>query len=70
MEREGRQKLKDIVRELTTKWFQETLEEAEGGNVEMMQLAAQMLHEGYGCLKDPAAAKEWMKRSTLRVTAE
>ena len=66
MEEEGRRKLKDIVSELTIKWFQETLAEAKDGDVEMMVLVAQMLHEGYGCKSDPAAAKDWMTRSTTR----
>jgi TPR repeat protein len=63
MEKEQRRKLAAVVSELTQRWYQETLDEAKGGNAEMMMLVAQMLHEGYGCKRDPDAAKEWVAAS-------
>ena len=40
--------------------------DAARGDVKQQALLGQMLNEGYGCAKDPAAAAEWIERARRR----
>ncbi|CAN8260025.1 unnamed protein product [Cochlearia groenlandica] len=57
-----RRKLSEVVTECVSRWFQETLKEAEAGNIVMQVLLIQMYFHGYGVSRDPEAGKSWMDR--------
>jgi hypothetical protein len=48
------------------RWFEDTLIEAQRGDVKQQALVAQMYAEGYGCERDLKAAAEWAERARLR----
>lgn len=48
------------------RWFEDTYQEATRGDVKQQALLGQMYAEGYGCEKDPKAAKEWADRAVTR----
>eukprot|EP00241_Pyramimonas_parkeae_P007911 CAMPEP_0114231102 /NCGR_PEP_ID=MMETSP0058-20121206/3842_1 /TAXON_ID=36894 /ORGANISM="Pyramimonas parkeae, CCMP726" /LENGTH=165 /DNA_ID=CAMNT_0001342383 /DNA_START=612 /DNA_END=1108 /DNA_ORIENTATION=+ len=55
--------LKDVVNNAKQRWFHEALELAQSGDCRQMALLAEMLAEGYGCEKDPTAAKYWTEQA-------
>ncbi len=48
------------------RWFEDTYQEATRGDVKQQALLGQMYAEGYGCEKDPKAAKEWSEKASAR----
>jgi TPR repeat protein len=48
------------------RWFEDTLVEAQRGDVKQQALVAQMFAEGYGCQRDLQAAAEWAEKARLR----
>lgn len=48
------------------RWFEDTLIEAQRGDVKQQALLAQMYAEGYGCQKDLQAAAAWAEKARLR----
>jgi TPR repeat protein len=58
--------LKAVVQEAVSRWFNDTLLDAKAGDVKQQALLGQMYSEGYGCAKDPAAAKEWTEKARSR----
>lgn len=48
------------------RWFEDTYQEAMRGDIKQQALLGQMYAEGYGCEKDPKAAKEWTERAAGR----
>lgn len=50
----GNKKLSEVVKECISLWFQETLDEANAGDINMQLLLSQMYFNGYGVPKDPA----------------
>jgi len=55
-----------VVSDAVKRWFDDTYREAARGDVKQQALLGQMLNEGYGCVKDPAAASEWIERARRR----
>lgn len=70
-----------VVSDAVKRWFDDTyryrssvqsqlinlcFREAARGDVKQQALLGQMLNEGYGCVKDPAAASEWIERARRR----
>lgn len=49
--------------------LQRVWQEAEGGNVEMMVLASQMLAEGYGCEPDTQRARQLYQEACAQAQA-
>lgn len=49
---DGRQPLSEVVADCVKRWFQDTLKEAKGGDVNMQVLVSQMYFSGYGVPKD------------------
>lgn len=49
---EGRKPLSEMVADCVRRWFQDTLKEAKGGDVNMQVLVSQMYFAGYGVPKD------------------
>lgn len=49
---EGRKALSEVVADCVRRWFQDTLKEAKGGDVNMQVLVSQMYTAGYGVPKD------------------
>lgn len=58
--------LKYVVQEAVKRWFEDTLQEAQRGDVKQQALVGQMYAEGYGCQKDLKAAKEWADKASAR----
>lgn len=58
--------LKYVVQEAVKRWFDDTLQEAQRGDVKQQALLGQMYAEGYGCPKDSKLAKEWTDRASSR----
>ncbi|KAI8472363.1 MAG: hypothetical protein J3K34DRAFT_414543 [Monoraphidium minutum] len=58
--------LKAVVQAAVRRWFEDTLLEAQRGDVKQQALVSQMFAEGYGCARDPAAAAEWAEKARLR----
>lgn len=58
--------LKMVVTEAVKRWFDDTLQEATKGDIKQQALLSQMYAEGYGCEKNPKAAKEWADRAKSR----
>lgn len=58
--------LKFVVQQAVKRWFEDTYQEAVRGDVKQQALLGQMYAEGYGCEKDPKAAKEWMDKAGSR----
>jgi len=58
--------LKYVVQEAVKRWFDDTLSEAQRGDVKQQALVGQMYAEGFGCQRDPKAAKEWIDRASMR----
>ncbi|KAG2453304.1 hypothetical protein HYH02_001530 [Chlamydomonas schloesseri] len=58
--------LKYVVQEAVKRWFEDTLLEAQRGDVKQQALVGEMYKEGYGCQKDPRAAKEWSDKAAAR----
>ncbi|GBF98124.1 hypothetical protein Rsub_10871 [Raphidocelis subcapitata] len=58
--------LKYVVQAATRRWFEETLAEARNGDVKQQALVAQMLQQGYGTDRDPAAAARWADKARRR----
>lgn len=48
------------------RWFEETLYEAQRGDVKQQALLAQMFAQGYGTPRDAKAAAKWEERSRAR----
>lgn len=61
---DGRQPLSEVVADCVKRWFQDTLKEAKGGDVNMQVLVSQMYFSGYGVPKDDQKAKIWMSRAS------
>ncbi|CAK0747982.1 hypothetical protein CVIRNUC_001804 [Coccomyxa viridis] len=55
-----------VVHDAVRRWFQEAHKEAQRGDVKQQALIGQMLMEGYGCERDPAAGKEWADKARRR----
>jgi len=58
--------LSDVVADGVHRWFQETLREAQRGDVKHQALLGEMLLEGYGCEPDPVAARAWAEKARKR----
>ncbi|KXZ56069.1 hypothetical protein GPECTOR_2g951 [Gonium pectorale] len=58
--------LKYVVQEAVKRWFEDTLLEAQRGDVKQQALLGEMYKEGYGCQKDVRAAKEWSDKAAAR----
>jgi TPR repeat protein len=58
--------LKALINEAVKRWFDDTLLEAQRGDVKQQALLGQMYAEGYGCTKNPKAAKDWTDRASAR----
>lgn len=58
--------LKVVVAEAVKRWFDDTYQEAQRGDVKQQALLGQMYAEGYGCEKDTRAAREWIERARER----
>jgi len=58
--------LKMVVADAVHRWFEDTYQEAQRGDVKQAALLGQMLAEGYGCERDPVAAREWIERAKSR----
>ncbi|PNH05390.1 hypothetical protein TSOC_008355 [Tetrabaena socialis] len=58
--------LKYVVQEAVKRWFEDTLVEAQRGDVKQQALLGEMYKEGYGCQKDTKAAKEWSEKAAAR----
>ncbi|PNW75677.1 hypothetical protein CHLRE_12g536500v5 [Chlamydomonas reinhardtii] len=58
--------LKYVVQEAVKRWFEDTLLEAQRGDVKQQALVGEMYKEGYGCQKDARAAKEWSDKAASR----
>ncbi|GFR42997.1 hypothetical protein Agub_g3996 [Astrephomene gubernaculifera] len=58
--------LKYVVQEAVKRWFEDTLQEAQRGDVKQQALLGEMYKEGYGCQKDARAAKEWAEKAAAR----
>lgn len=58
--------LKMVVTEAVKRWFEDTHQEAQRGDVKQQALLGQMYAEGYGCEKDSKAAKEWTDKAATR----
>ncbi|KAG2499403.1 hypothetical protein HYH03_002977 [Edaphochlamys debaryana] len=58
--------LKYVVQEAVKRWFEDTLLEAQRGDVKQQALLGEMYKEGYGCQKDARAAKEWSDKAASR----
>eukprot|EP00210_Caulerpa_lentillifera_P007578 g7238.t1 len=58
--------LTGVVTEAVKRWYDDTLRDAQRGDVKQQAMLGQMLNEGYGCVKDPVAAAEWTERARKR----
>jgi len=58
--------LKQLITEAVRRWFEDTLIEAQRGDVKQQALLGQMYAEGYGCTKNAKAAKEWSDKAAAR----
>ncbi|GIL71160.1 hypothetical protein Vretimale_17883 [Volvox reticuliferus] len=58
--------LKYVVQEAVKRWFEDTLLEAQRGDVKQQALLGEMYKEGYGCPKDVRAGKEWSEKAAAR----
>ncbi|EFJ48117.1 hypothetical protein VOLCADRAFT_120924 [Volvox carteri f. nagariensis] len=58
--------LKYVVQEAVKRWFEDTLLEAQRGDVKQQALLGEMYKEGYGCQKDVRAGKEWSEKAAAR----
>jgi TPR repeat protein len=58
--------LKQVVDDAVQRWFQDTLSEAERGDIKQQALLGQMYAEGYGCQKDQRLAKHWSEKARQR----
>lgn len=58
--------LQSLIQEAVKRWFEDTLQEAQRGDVKQQALLGQMYAEGYGCAKNPKAAKEWADKAAAR----
>lgn len=54
------------VREAVSRWFLDTLAEAQRGDPKQQALLAAMYDQGYGCSRNPRAAREWAERAAQR----
>ncbi|KNA05679.1 hypothetical protein SOVF_188080 [Spinacia oleracea] len=61
---EGRKPLSEMVADCVRRWFQDTLKEAKGGDVNMQVLVSQMYFAGYGVPKDDQKARLWLSRAS------
>lgn len=52
--------LKYVVSEAVRRWFDDTLSEAQRGDVKQQALVGQMYAEGYGCTRDPKVCGLWL----------
>jgi len=57
--------LSDVVADGVHRWFQETLREAQRGDVKHQALLGEMLLEGYGCEPDPVVSAPPRRRCHL-----
>jgi TPR repeat protein len=58
--------LRLAVREAVSRWFLDTLAEAQRGDPKQQALLAAMYDQGYGCSRNPRAAREWAERAAQR----
>lgn len=58
--------LKSVVQASVHRWFEDTLADAERGDVKQQALLSQMLAEGYGCQQNLRAAGKWAERARMR----
>jgi TPR repeat protein len=58
--------LRLAVREAVGRWFLDTLAEAQRGDPKQQALLAAMYDQGYGCSRNPRAAREWAERAAQR----
>ncbi|KAL8526552.1 hypothetical protein ACS0TY_015662 [Phlomoides rotata] len=56
--------LSEVISDCTERWFQDTLKEANAGDVNMQVLLGQMYYSGYGAPKDADKGKHWMTRAS------
>ncbi|KAK9734333.1 hypothetical protein RND81_04G132400 [Saponaria officinalis] len=56
--------LSEVVADCVRRWFQDTLKEAKGGDINMQVLVSQMYSSGYGVPQDPQKGKLWMTRAS------
>lgn len=58
--------LKFVVQEAVKRWFDDTMQEAQRGDIKQQALLGQMYTEGYGVQKDLKAAKEWTDKASCK----
>lgn len=63
-ESSNRMPLSRMVSDCMKRWFQETLAEAQAGNIPMQVLVGQMYNRGYGVRKDALLGNFWMTRAS------
>ena len=51
--------LKAVMADAVQRWFIDTLRNARNGDMNQAALLAEMLAEGYGCVKDLEEARYW-----------
>ncbi|KAG9140783.1 hypothetical protein Leryth_006960 [Lithospermum erythrorhizon] len=56
--------LSAVVADCVKRWFDDTLKEAEGGDVSMQVLVGQMYSSGYGVPKNAHKGKAWIERAS------
>lgn len=58
--------LKLVVADAVKRWFEDTYQDAQRGDVKQQALLGQMYAEGYGCEKNMRAAREWSEKAGSR----
>lgn len=58
--------LKLVVADAVKRWFEDTYQDAQRGDVKQQALLAQMYAEGYGCDRNLRAAKEWSEKASSK----
>ncbi|KAJ0262283.1 Sel1 repeat protein [Hirschfeldia incana] len=56
--------LSAVVSDCAQRWFQDTLEEAKGGNITMQVVLGQMYNSGYGVPKDARKGRVWITKAS------
>jgi TPR repeat protein len=55
-----------VVTDALRRWYSDAHRDALKGDVKQQALLGQMLLEGYGCDRDPAAGREWVDKAKRR----